>query len=164
MRAGSLDGKGVIYDHDGRLALRPDESRVRVVTDAYAQVMPGWGRLAGKGSVIIDSYGGKGSWFITDKRMVFIRKPDSKGARRWLMGPTTFPDGVNEVLRCRQVVREGGYDYCEVLYEDVRFYKRRRTGGKLLLMVSATKYAMPVKLEMLEAVLPFLKKRGIEQR
>ena len=163
MRAGSLNGRGDIYDNDGHLILRPEETLVRVVPRAIALVLPRWGRLV-RGRAVIDTYAGEGSWFVTDRRMVFIRKPDSKGARRWLRTPTTFPDGVEEVLRVRQVRREGGFDYCEILYDEVRFYKKYRKNGKLLLMVSGVKYQMHANDGLLQAALPFLKQRGIEQR
>ena len=162
MRVGSLDGKGVFYSDDGRPILKPGETLIRVVTDAYAQVIPGWGRiLAGKGPVLIDGYAGKGTWYITNERMLFIRKPDSKNAKRWLMNPIEFADGVDEVLRVRHVNQAGGFDYCEVLWDDVRFYRRIRSHGRLHLMVSGIKYHMHMNPEMFQTALPLLMKKGI---
>ena len=160
MRAGSLDGKGVVYDADGKLMLVPGEELVDVVFNAAGQVTPGWGRLA-KGKSVIDTYAGNGNWFITDKRMVFIRKPDSRNARRWLMTPTEFPAAAEEILRTREVVHRGGFDYCEILWSDARFCRRKRNFGTLLLMVSGAKYRVHLTPDMLRIMNPILKKRGI---
>ena len=163
MRAGDLNGRGVVYGHDGRLILQPGESVVRIFLDCVASVLPCWGRWS-KGYAVIDTYAGKGDWYVTNKRMVFIRKPGSGGVKWWRIHPLELADGVDETLRIRRVRREGGFDYCEIEYNDVRFYKKHRRSGTLLLMTSGIKYQVPIKNGMLEAVLPFLKERGVEQR
>lgn len=163
MRSGDIDGKGIIYDHYGRLVTYEGESLVRVVRNTVGYVLPNWGSWV-RGRAVINTFSGKGDWWITDKRVVFIRKPNSKGVKRWRTTPLEVAGGLDEILRIRYVLRNGGYDYCEVLYDDVRFYKmhRNRKRGELLLMVSGRKYQMYFDNDMFVAMLPFLRQRGIE--
>ena len=163
MRAGDVDGKGAIYDYDGHLILRQGESIAKAVTDVNGSVLPRWGRLV-RGRAVIDTVSGRGNWFVTNERMVFIRRPNSKGVQRWRTTPLEVAGGVGEILRIRNVLRQGGFDYCEIMYDDVRFYKKYRKGAKMLLMVSGEKYQMYANEDVFEAALPYLKQKGIEQR
>jgi hypothetical protein len=73
--------------------------------------------------------------------MVFVRRPDVYKAGAYLMTPLGAPQGVADMHKAKMILEAGGFEYCELLPDDLRFYKKVRTGFVLLSMDNGKKRA-----------------------
>jgi len=64
--------------------------------------------------------------FLTDQRVVFIRRPNPRRAGAYLMTPYGAPEGVAKAYKARKILEAGGFEYYELYIEDIRFYKAYR--------------------------------------
>jgi len=121
MRIGHLDGKNSVYDVEGQLILDSDEVLLSRHIGVDLNVTKSW-RTWFMNSVI-ETEAGSFSCFMTDKRLVFIRRPDQWKASAYLMTPYGAPGGIADSYRAKEIAEAGGYEYYEVGLEDIKHYK-----------------------------------------
>jgi hypothetical protein len=78
--------------------------------------------------------------YITDRRIVCIRRPDVHKAGAYLSDPLSSPQGVVDMLLARKILRAGGYEYCEFAPNEIRFYKEYRAVTAIMLIEGGRKY------------------------
>jgi hypothetical protein len=161
MKIAGLGGKGIVYDLNGVPILSDDESILAVMQNKNTCVWPGWRKRWIGGKVPFSSEPGNGTLYLTDRRIVFTRKPDPWSAGEGLMIPATFALGVGEVLRTRHIVKHGGYEFLEICLDDIAFYRRWNGHVWLLLRLNGRPYRSEIPYELLNLLLPVFKQRGI---
>ena len=164
MKIVGLSGKGIVYDVDGVPILAEGERLLATIPDKITFVWPGWGKRWIGGRSPFSSEPGNGTLYLTDHRIVFTRKPDPWSAGEGLMIPATLALGVSEVLKARHIVKHGGYEFLEISFDDIRFYRRWHGHGWLLLLVNHKKYRSEIPFELLNLLLPVLRVRGISMK
>ncbi|MCJ7464746.1 MAG: hypothetical protein MUO81_08410 [Thermoplasmata archaeon] len=178
MRVGNIDGNGVIYRvlsrgdpkgvatiYAGDIILEGGERLVAVLRDTRLGLMIGWksvGRDDKYPSIHGDmtpfhSYDGPGSLYITDRRIVFLRRPDLKEIRGNRSGEDM---GVgSDLARARSILSANGLEYCEIKFEDIADFKEKRGGTRLYLSAGGQQYHVSLDKEEADALVPLLKKR-----
>jgi len=161
MRIGHVEGRGIIYDDNGELILEDGEHLVRTYRNYYATITTRW-RSWGK-NIAFDGNAGKGSVFVTDKRLVFVRVPNPFETLKQDSTPYALPTGMAKSMRAKWILQAGGKEYCEVRYEDIVGYRKKRWGAQFFLLVDGKEYRTGADKEMSTWILPMLKKRGIPE-
>ncbi len=64
--------------------------------------------------------------FMTDQRVVFIRRPHPFRAGAYLMTPYGAPEGAAKMYKARMILAAGGFEYYELQNHNIRFYKAYR--------------------------------------
>ncbi len=111
----------------------------------------------GTGIVFYDT-DGRGSLFITDSRVVFLRVPDLREVRRRHHGSDGYSK-VPPLFMAKAIIDAGAFEYCEIRYSDVFKYKEKKNVLESFLMVDGKKYRLVVSKEAGEIILPIYKKR-----
>ncbi len=132
MRVGHIEGRGEVYDDNGRPVLQPLESLLRQVSDDNVDVSEGsniWNM-----KTIFDSTAEKGTLFLTNQRIIFIRKPDPFLAAKDNAYPLGMPDALADAWKAQTLKRLHAYGFCEILLSDIEgFWVKKRTYGVLFL-------------------------------
>ena len=161
MKIVGLRGKGIAYDANGVPILSEGEHLLATIPDENTLVWPGWGKRWIGGKILFSDAPGTGTLYLTDRRIVFTRKPDPWSAGKGNMNPVGFAWGVDEMLRTRQIVKGGGFEFLEIRFNDIAFYRRWHGHGWLLLRFNGKNYRSKIPLELLNRLLPVFKERRI---
>ncbi len=117
VRFGDLSGKGIVYDDEGRLIPKLNE---RILHESMEQNIYAK-RLAPRQrhSRIFEPSKEEGFLYITDERMVFIRKPDAWRAA-WLdLTPVGLSAAVAKGLAAKDLKALKACRYLEIPYKEV---------------------------------------------
>jgi hypothetical protein len=118
LKIGNCDGKKTVYDPKGNLILKKGERILYKKFTNWFFVYNQWRHFWV--DILIDGNDGWGKLFITNKRIVFIRKPDQNSilwSRSVGMGL-----GSGKAILAAQILREFGYEYCQIDWEDCVSY------------------------------------------
>jgi hypothetical protein len=181
MRVGNLSGRGTVYrlvkvgesqdliELKGEILLNAGERLLGVLHNQLILFHGGWSNWGpdprfpsadGTGVVFYDT-DGRGSLYITDSRVVFLRIPDLKEVRRNHHGH----DGYSKIAplhMAQAIINAGALEYCEIRYSDVVKYKEKKKWLQSFLMVDGRKYRFMVSKEAGEVLLPHYRKRLLE--
>lgn len=107
--------------------------------------------------------------YLTDRRIVCIRRPDVHKAGAYLMTPVGAADGISEMYKARMILENKGYEFCEILPDDIRFYKKYPAGVNLLVVAGGKKYGVTFVAKTLspqfhEALMSWLESKGISPK
>ena len=139
MKIGHLDGKDRIYDSEGELILKANERLHGRYQNVFLDITNAWRTwLVG---CLFAGDAGRMICYITDQRIVFVRRPDVHKAGAYLMTPYGAAEGIADMYKARKILEKGGFEYCEILPDDVRFFRKVRTGVILLLIDKGRKHA-----------------------
>jgi len=161
MRIGHVEGKGIIYDSNGELMLEEGEQFIRTYRNYYMTVTTRW-RSWGC-NIAFDGNAGKGSVFVTDRRLVFVRTPNPFETLKQDSTPYGLPTGVAKSMRAKWILQAEGKEYCEVKYDDIVAYKKKRWGLRFFVLVDGKEYKTGADKEMSRWILPLLNGRGIPE-
>jgi hypothetical protein len=166
---GQMDRAGMMMNFAADLKLEGDEKLVTVFTDTDFPIKTGWGSWGGgkfpsASGQLTEFYedDGKGSLFVTDRRIVFLRRPDLELIHKHHSGGGNSPWPYMQ--RAKHIMAAGGLEYFEVSYYDVQFYLRKRWGMYVYMKVERKKYRMTLDNEETSAILPLMKVKGIRSR
>lgn len=126
MRIGDIDGKGKIYDDEGHLILEEGEILHSQISKTLITIGRGWSPF---GKILFDGSYGNGTIFLTDKRIVFIRRPDVKSIKtsHWLQpdfGSGEVEEKDKAIAHANRLNAFQAFDYLEIRYEDIALIKR----------------------------------------
>lgn len=125
MRVGNLSGLGSVYDQEGNPIFVEGEELVREVPNDNILVMKGKGRLRSK--TLLDTTKEKGTIYLTDRRLIFLRKPDPALKFRTYGNPFALGAAYSEAAYARGLRKVGGMEYLEVYYTEVRSFKSKKS-------------------------------------
>ena len=169
MKLGHVDGKNRIYDPDGNLILQPSEKLLGKYENVFLDISKAW-RVWFVDS-IFPGEAGRVVCYLTNRRIVFIRRPDVHKAGAYLMTPYGATQAIADRYKARMILKAGGFEYCEISADNFRFYKKFRTGLNLLLNDDGQKYGAfimtkdkSVSPELHPALLSWLESKGISRR
>lgn len=168
MRLGDLDGKNRVYDSEGIVILAKSERLIGKYENVFLDITGAWRTWCVRN--IFPGDAGRAVCYVTDRRIVFVRRPDVYKAGAYLMTPVGAPQGVADMYKARTILEAGGFEYCELLPDDFRFYRKVRTGVVLLLMDKGKKYAAFVMTKTVApasfdaTVKSWLEAKGIPER
>ncbi len=167
MKLGHVDGKNRVYDSEGELLLLQDEGLLSRHGNVIMNVTKAWRSWCVAGVLAMEA--GPFRCFLTDQRVVFIRRPDPRKAGAYLMTPYGAPEGIAKTYKARRILEAGGFEYYELCIEDIRFYKAYRNcvdlfvaGGKEKHM--ATIWNRGPRPELRAPLLSLLIKNRVPQR
>ncbi len=124
MRAGDLSGLGSLYDENGNILLLMDEEVLRKIPNDNVMAIRGKGRLRGK--TLLDITKEKGTMYLTNKRLVYLRHPDPWLKIRTYGTALGMGTAVSEAAKARDLKRLGGMQYLEVYYSEVKSFKSKK--------------------------------------
>lgn len=158
-----------MYDACGELALRSGERIAGRYENVPLDVTSSWRTWMVKG--VFDREPGNVTLYMTDQRMVGIRRPDEFKSGSYLMTSYGAAEGAARMAAAREVLQRGGFEYIEVLSEEVRFYKEQRTVVLLFLKVgdrsfvaTVTPGGKGVPTGFRDALLSWLRGMGVPSR
>jgi len=88
-------------------------------------------------------YEGTGSLYITDKRIVFLRRPDIASIRR-AHGQDNYLGPASRVL---PILSANALEYCEVRLEDISVFKPLLSGSNLNIVARGQRYKLRIGKE-----------------
>jgi hypothetical protein len=170
MRIGDNDGYNKVYTPLGILIFETNEKLIKRVPDKefwlYYYRKPR--RIIGTCEIIFWGVYGKGAFFITDRRIVFIRRPLPEGEMFKVMnrydksgdqgGRGPVGDGIRH---SRKVNDYGGFDYAEIRYEDIAFVRKGLLFPQMFLLVNGKHYDSSIDRDVFQLILPILGERNI---
>jgi hypothetical protein len=149
----------------GDIILEGGEKLVAVLPDTRIGLMIGW-KSVGRddkypsmhGAMApFHSYDGPGSLYITDRRIVFLRRPDLNEIRGNRSGEDM---GVgSDLARAHSILSANGLEYCEIRFEDIADFKEKKAGTRLYLSAGGQQYHLSLAKEEASALVPLLKRR-----
>ncbi len=125
MKVGNLSGLGSVYDEKGNPILLEGEALIREVPEDNILVIEGKGRLRSK--TLLNSTKEKGTVYLTDRRFIFLRKPDPKLKFRTYGNPFTLATAHSEAAYARDLLKAGGMEYLEIYYTEVKSFKTKKS-------------------------------------
>jgi hypothetical protein len=120
MRYGDVAGKGVVYDERGAPELAGGET---IRGHAVLRFMVYTGMLDSK-PFLLDLY--EGTVYLTDRRLVGIRRPDPKKAALARLSYTADMDVLDTARRAKDVLERGGFEFFSVDFNEITRVKRPR--------------------------------------
>lgn len=123
MRVGDIGGRGRIYDKDGRLILLQGEIILKEVHDDNLIAVKGKGRIFRKR--LIGATKERGTTYLTNRRLVFIRKPDAWLRFKTYGTPLGMGTAAAEALKARDILKFEAMEFLEVYYSEVKSFKSR---------------------------------------
>ena len=163
MRVGDVDGKGVVYTvvaeldpgHDAvnfaaDIILEDGERVISVYPNVFLDLTAGWGRTGGPIELPdlnhqkkrFDARIGVGSIFFTDRRIVFLRRPDPHEIGRVYNTPLEVADSVGDAIEARHILNRIGLEFAEIRLDDIaRIEKRRKRRSYCLYLLSQNRRA-----------------------
>ncbi|MBE0518260.1 MAG: hypothetical protein IH630_03400 [Thermoplasmata archaeon] len=188
MRVGDLDGKNSIYEvravqdysgfvvnFSGHLIPESGEKILFFETESLLNIH----KCGSINNHFYPSFGGEsvefypeagwGTLYLTDRRIIFLRKPEanqlyeSYKSSSNMYSPETVPDRV--YMRAIRIHRFGGMEFLEIRYEDIiRFEEGKYTSTMFLQGGIDTEYEMTLDRHCFERVRPILAGKFIEGR
>jgi hypothetical protein len=162
VRLGHVEGKGTIYDADGEVILYEDEVPYDRFEGVYLNVASAWRTWLVR--TVFNTEEGAVVCTMTDKRILFIRRPDVYKAGAYLMTLYGAPEGVARMSKARNILEAGGFEYCEFTLRDIRFYKKIRAGVQLFVLVGGKKLNAEVGTRRARTIIAWLERNGIHSR
>ena len=120
MRYGDVAGKVVVYDESGAPVLTGGET---IRGHAVLRFMVYTGMLDSK-PFLLDLY--EGTVFITDRRLIGIRRPDPKKAALARLSYTADMDVLDTAKRAKDVLEQGGFEFFSVPFDEIIQVRRAR--------------------------------------
>lgn len=185
MRVGDVDGlnsvyritarrdySGFVIDFSGTLFLESGEKLLSFRTESLLHIVGSSSKTADRypsfGGELVEFYpeAGWGTMFITDRRIVFLRKPEYN--QLWEAYKSTqhaygggIPDRVfNRALR---IHRQGAMEYLEIRYEDVTHYEEGKyTATVAVASTTHSEYMLYFDKKDFERIRPILDDRLVE--
>ncbi len=130
---GELNGKDVVYDRDGRLILTSAETILLVSPEQNMYVECLEPKI--KDSTIFQATKEEGSLYITNRRLVFIRKPDPWRAAWRDLTPFGVGDAAAKALRAKDLRALGAFEYFEVPLTEITSFNVKR--GKYATIIAS---------------------------
>lgn len=124
MRVGNLSGLGSVYGSDGSPILEDEE---RVVCEASGDnilVLRGEGRL--RSETILDHTKEKGTLYLTNRRLIFLRTPDEWKKLYTYGNPLGTATAFSEASYAQELKDKGGMEYLELQYEEVKAFRGKK--------------------------------------
>ena len=145
MNIGNIDGLGRIYHPTGQLLLYNGENVLFYDANSNAlDISTKWSGFMCYN--LYDSNAGKGNFYVTNLRLIHIRKPDVfKAGKRDMVGSTPYHYGASKMARAKRILRMGGLEYCEIRYSDCVNYKTKRWGVFLYIQGNELEYNQNLK-------------------
>ncbi len=140
MRYGDLGGRGSVYDRDGKPVLLKGEvvkGRAGLRFGVYRSL------LASK-PFILDFY--EGTVYLTDRRIVGIRKPDPKAAALARLSYTADMDVLETADRMKMVLEKGGFEFFSVGFDEIRKIRKYRLYGAVEMIAPDQRTSKELKL------------------
>jgi hypothetical protein len=140
MRYGDLGGKGRVYDEAGKPILLKSEvvkSKSELRFGVYKSL------LASK-PFILDFY--EGDVYLTDRRLIGIRRPDPKAAALARLSYTADMDVLETADRMRQVREKGAFEFFSVGFDEMLRVRRYRLYGAVEILAPDEKTGKELKL------------------
>ena len=164
MRIGDIDGYNEVYTPLGILIFETNEKLIKRLPDKEFWLYRNW--RSWFVYIIFMGVWGKGSFFITDKRIVFIRRPlDGGKIIKAMRGYQGGPGGVGLIAdgmaHSRKVNEYGGFDFLEIRYEDIAFLKKGLLYRQIFLLANGKRYNSFLDRDVFQLMLPILEKRNI---
>ncbi len=114
---GDTSGRNIIYDDKGELVLRAGEKILSSSTDEAIFVKT----VSTSNSKTLMGYTKEPNrLYITNQRLVFVRKPNPFEAARYNINPLGLGDAVVNALRARKLRRSGACEYVEIPLRSIR--------------------------------------------
>ncbi len=145
MRIGDLEGLNEIYDAKGNPVLKPGEQILRRINGDNIYVWKGKRALSGK--VLIGSTKEKGTLYLTDTRLIFIRTPDPALYLKTYGDPLSLSEGVSGSLKARDLKALGLKVFAELPYQEVRSFKSHRRGKWMELRLD-DEQGIPIRMNL----------------
>lgn len=124
MRVGNLSGLGAVYDTEGNPILQDGEEVLREVARDNLLVRKGKSRLFG--DTLLDFTKEKGTLYLTNRRLIFLRTPDEWKKFRTYGHITSMDLAFSEASYARELKAKGGMEYVELPYTDVESFKAKK--------------------------------------
>ena len=115
-----MTGKGVVYDNSGAPIMARGE---KVRGQAVLRFMIYTGLLDSK-PFILDLY--EGTVYLTDRRLVGIRRPDPKKAALARLSYTADMDVLDTGTKAKNVLKLGGFEFFSVPFDEIIRVKKPR--------------------------------------
>jgi hypothetical protein len=164
MRIGDIDGYNEVYTPLGILIFETNEKLIKRLPDKEFWLYTQW--RSWFTDMILIGIWGKGSLFITDRRIVFIRRPlDERKILKTFRGYQGGEGGMKLIAdgmtHSRKVNEYGGFDFLEIRYEDIAFLKKGLLYRRLCILSNGKRYKTYLDRDVFQLILPFLVKRNI---
>lgn len=140
MRYGDLGGRGRVYDDRGEPILLKGE----VVRGRAALRFGVYRTLLSSRPFILDFY--EGTVFLTDRRLIGIRKPDPKAAALARLSYTADMDVLETADRMKMVLGKGGFEYFSVDLEEITRVRKYRLYSAVEVLAPDQKTKKELKL------------------
>jgi hypothetical protein len=164
MRIGDIDGFNEVYTPQGILILEANEELLFKFPNRMLEVDTQW-RLFFVNYVFPPRWG-EGTLYITDRRIVFIRRP----LDAWLI-KFTFPlyraiDYDTALIdkgieHSRRVNAQEGFDFVEIRYEHIAFVRKGLLYRRLCILDDGKHYQSYLDRDIYKAMIPILSKKAI---
>lgn len=170
MKVGDIDGVDTIYTENGELILRPNEKNLYSESNSHAlDVNTNWKPW---GKCVYDSNAGDGNFYITDQRLVHIRKPNPWKAAKGDATLLGLPRAIAKYMRTKDLENLNVCEYCEIEYNDIKKYRAKHSifGDRTYINIyflneNGEKFWSPIFSKNGEKVVyELLQKKGIEKK
>ena len=151
MRYGDLGGKGRVYDDRGEPILLKGEA----VKGRAALRFGVYRTLLSSRPFILDFY--EGIVFLTDRRLIGIRRPDPKAAALARLSYTADMDVLETADRMKMVLARGGFEYFSVDLDEIAKVRKYRLYSAVEIIAPDQKTKKELKL----GLAPEKKLRGL---
>jgi hypothetical protein len=126
MKIGDLDGQDIIYDKSGEPILQNEET----INERFIGMCINWAtRKKGK-FLSIMNFEGQGEFIVTNKRLLFLRKPREFPAGYWAVGRQKGGlvgdelvgggDWQYALARSNRTKEMGGLEFIEIALEEIK--------------------------------------------
>ena len=126
MKIGDVDGKGKIYDDGGKPILFKNEQMI----DNFTGMCLNWATRKKDKLLGIMNFEGEGDFTVTDKRLLFLRKPREFPPGYWAVGRQSgglvgdeLPGGGDWqylLARSNRAKKMGGLEYLEIELDEIK--------------------------------------------
>ncbi len=124
MRVGDIGGLDDIYDNSGKLILKQGEQVLRKVENDNIDVYRGKFGLTAR--TLLGHTKEKGTLYLTDRRLVFIRNPDPWLAFQTYGTPFELATGLGKARYARDLKSLGLRSFVEISYSEVRSFRSKK--------------------------------------
>ena len=140
MRYGDLGGRGRVYDEAGNPILLKSE----VVKGKAALRFGVYRTLLSSKPFILDFY--EGAVYLTDRRILGIRKPDPKAAALARLSYTADMDVLDTADRMKLILEKGGFEYFSVDFGEITKVRKYRLYGAVEIIAPDSKTGRELKI------------------
>ena len=151
MRYGDLGGRGRVYDDTGKPILLKSEA----VKGKAVLRFGVYKSLLSSKPFILDFY--EGTVYLTDRRIVGIRKPDPKAAALARLSYTADMDVLETADRMKLVLEKGGFEFFSVGFDEIMKVRKYRLYGAVEILAPDQRTGKELKL----AIAPEKRFRGL---